>query len=715
MKQLTLILLFTPLFAVAQWELVDPAPAAHPLNDVFWLEENSCWVVGDRGKVLRSDDAGETWQQVFAGTGNDLYSVFFSDPANGWIVGDSGTIRCTTDGGISWEAQSSGYTSRFTSVFFTSNTTGFITGFNEILLKTIDSGENWDLKTLPGGNHNLMDIHFIDGNHGFVGGYHNLAYYTEDGGETWSWASLGCDFHFKSVFFTDYGTGWGTILIREASNNVFGGIVKSTDSGKTWIITDSLFMGWGKGLSSIFFTDENTGYACGYDTVMKTVNGGTDWNALDVDVSHAESVGFYGEYGIISGGISGAGLFKTGDGGSTWSNKHQSLFGNEMINSIHFTGQQTGWIAGSMGIYKTDNQCVSWICQMKDSSFYDLDFATETKGWAVGYDNNVASHFLLKTENSGESWNTKLSSGTMYYFEVDFTDEMTGWVRSHDQVNDKSSILKSANSGETWQTVLALSDYNERFSDLHAIGNDRVWVAGFNILENTGYLFSTTDGGVNWDTDTIPDNLLLNIFFTDPLHGWCIAKDCVLFRTVDGGQSWSESTFPGSMIFGGILHFADPQNGWIICDDGLILRSEDGGETWLSEYSGSNSNLYDITFDENKYGWIVGNGAILRRAEPVITSEPEIPAVLHGHGQIHCYPNPFYNHINISYEGVAHDEKINLKIYDASGNLVEEHAGFDPNGSYLFSWRTGNIAPGLYFCVIRTAYSIHTTKIVKTD
>jgi photosystem II stability/assembly factor-like uncharacterized protein len=58
------------------------------------------WIVGDRGTILVTSDAGKSWQkQITSQTGN-LISVYFdADGKRGWVVGFSGVILATADGG----------------------------------------------------------------------------------------------------------------------------------------------------------------------------------------------------------------------------------------------------------------------------------------------------------------------------------------------------------------------------------------------------------------------------------------------------------------------------------------------------------------------------------------------------------------------------------------------------------------------------------------
>ncbi|WP_165954234.1 WD40/YVTN/BNR-like repeat-containing protein [Seongchinamella unica] len=64
--------------------------------------------VGERGHILYSDNAGDSWTQARVPTSVMLTRVLFRDAKNGWAVGHDGNILFSSDGGASWELQRDG-------------------------------------------------------------------------------------------------------------------------------------------------------------------------------------------------------------------------------------------------------------------------------------------------------------------------------------------------------------------------------------------------------------------------------------------------------------------------------------------------------------------------------------------------------------------------------------------------------------------------------
>ncbi len=61
---------------------------------------NTGYVVGEKGKILRTTDRGATWSSQISGIGETLRSVYFADSLTGYAAGDHGIILKTTNGGL---------------------------------------------------------------------------------------------------------------------------------------------------------------------------------------------------------------------------------------------------------------------------------------------------------------------------------------------------------------------------------------------------------------------------------------------------------------------------------------------------------------------------------------------------------------------------------------------------------------------------------------
>ena len=156
----------------------------------------------------------------------------------------------------------------------------FLAGANGSIWKSTDYGLTWtqvEAGVIHAGNYNC--VHFADENYGVAGGAADIIAVTTDGGITWNAATptgsgddiLCCWQHDKNRIWL--GTDEGSLYF-------------SRDGGVTW--TERT--GWaGSGVGDVTgmsWYDDHYGFICSdtaapVGTVLRTINGGYDWEAID--------------------------------------------------------------------------------------------------------------------------------------------------------------------------------------------------------------------------------------------------------------------------------------------------------------------------------------------------------------------------------------------------------------------------------------------------
>ena len=81
-----------------------PPAAAGQLTASSAPSPDICWIVGNRGVVMRSLD-GRTWQRINFPETTDLRSVTATDSSNATVIDSEGRAFRTTDGGVTWMRQ----------------------------------------------------------------------------------------------------------------------------------------------------------------------------------------------------------------------------------------------------------------------------------------------------------------------------------------------------------------------------------------------------------------------------------------------------------------------------------------------------------------------------------------------------------------------------------------------------------------------------------
>ena len=276
------------------------------------------------------------WSEGLDSTASYFRSVFFTDSITGYTVGDNGIIHKTTNGGSNWTSLTSGVSNNLQSVVFTNATTGYIVGENGMILKTINAGSSWTVQT-SGTTSTLYSLSFTDANTGIAVGTNGIILKTMNAGVSWSPRISNMATNLISVYFPSTSVGY-------ASSE--GKIIKTTDGGETWKTIQ-------QGVSGdiyikLFFTSVNTGYvtlrdANGANSILKTTNGGVNWTVLNVSSAYAISSLFFTNANTGYAGSVGR-IFKTNDAGITWESQPVNLVN---VEDIYFPTFKTGYAVGN--------------------------------------------------------------------------------------------------------------------------------------------------------------------------------------------------------------------------------------------------------------------------------------------------------------------------------------------------------------------------------
>jgi photosystem II stability/assembly factor-like uncharacterized protein len=223
-------------------------------------------------------------------------------------------------------------------------------------------------------------------------------------------------------------------------------------------------------------------------------------------------------------------ILTTKDGGQTWEYKNFSdagkgLYGiakspSGMIYTIGFDGKLLRSTDGG------DNWEFHqlWYLPYKDIAFFD-----NTRGIGIG---GVSFKFGCKTSIFFDGNYSVWDSLGYELNDIEMIDGKTGYLSGH------GVVMKTNDSGHTWQMQ---NIKNDNFTAIHAYGQNEAWTCGYN-----GSIFHTTDGGNSWQKMRngndlkLPSYHLLDILFTDRMHGFAIGENGLFIFTDDGGHHWME-------------------------------------------------------------------------------------------------------------------------------------------------------------------------------
>jgi len=332
-------------------------------NDVTFVNNEIGWMVGPEGRVLKSTDSGANWESITKILTVELLTdVQTLDKNNVWIAGNSlsmlpskGITLHTTDGGTNWTLFEY-HPEIINSIFFTNEQLGWISCNNGTIGKTTNGGANWQYQQISGGDINYK-VFFINSQRGWVCPSSSKIYHSFDSGETWNFSLTPTTFY--DVYFVSDSVGWA---IEKGAPKIY----YTSDGGYNWYLqydNATVFV-----LSSLFFTDKENGWVCGYGgKILHTSNGGKNWESqISNTITPLIKLKFINtNIGWIAG-KNGTILFTT-DGGENWSEQVSNTY--NYLLSISFADQEFGIAVGSSGtILKTENGGITYVAENNEST-----------------------------------------------------------------------------------------------------------------------------------------------------------------------------------------------------------------------------------------------------------------------------------------------------------------------------------------------------------
>jgi photosystem II stability/assembly factor-like uncharacterized protein len=315
------------------------------------------------GFIFKTINSGENWNSVFSQSNSIVYSTFFLNNLTGYSYGTYG-INKTTNGGINWNNNFS-YGSPIKSINFLDINTGFATVTRYAnpniyfhVFKTTNGGTNWNeilLTTINSGN-TYERISFLNSSTGFA--YGTMLLKTTNEGSNWTGVTLNENLPYNSIDFSSPTSG---LMV-----GYLGIILQTTSSGDSWI-NNFPSNRTGSGINSMRFYNKSIGFAVSGRKVMKTTNGGNNWN-LSGDISsrtlYALSV-IDSNIIYIAGGEqsfpSTAVVYKSTNGGINWVSQNPNIISGYGIVSMSFVNALTGYCLNWNGVSKTTNGGDNWL------------------------------------------------------------------------------------------------------------------------------------------------------------------------------------------------------------------------------------------------------------------------------------------------------------------------------------------------------------------
>jgi len=284
------------------------------------------------------------------------------------------------------------------------------------------------------------------------------------------------------------------------------------------------------------------------------------------------------------------GIYETTDGGAVWNHIETDTLERCMrVIRIHPTGPDTMYAGTARGLFKSIDGGLSW------SRLYPSTFPSNEYRPVEIHPENPSIIFTgcfgagFKSVDGGANWiRLDLPSwASPLAFRVD--PQNTNIIYLVKGSSAGQSVCKSEDIGETWYCIHNDLDTTISARDIaiDPVETQTIYIAGTDISETVGHcLAKTTDGGNNW-FDITPAGLdwaRLHAVRVSPVdHNiiYVCSDDNGILRSSDGGESWEEIN-EGLRVRSVKTMTIDSTTGIIYIGtyfDG-IYRSTDQGDHW---------------------------------------------------------------------------------------------------------------------------------------
>jgi photosystem II stability/assembly factor-like uncharacterized protein len=418
---------------------------------------------------------------------------------------------------------------------------------------------------------------------------------TNNSGETWQQAALEGAYYFNSVFFVDDETGY--------AGGYDGVLLKTTDGGIHW---EQLNCGIDDELYDIYFVNRDIGFiAAEYGVVLKTTDGGANWVKKTVNGEYSDlfTIKFYNTSTGYASGDNGT-LWKTTDSGENWTVTDLDFWD---VYDLHVINENTIIAASDDGIFKSTDGGANWSLKFQpgpkpiDWVVYRLSFVDENIGFATGKFNEI-----YKTVDGGDNW-TAITLPAEYeldgYFPgIAFESANKGII------GDYSCFYSVDLTSNTWKQFK--KSFTSKFFEAVAFSNDTtVFAVGSNIIARS------KNNGRTWVEIQHSNNIagaFYDVFFTSNTTGYVVGYNHslpgdnkgLILKTTNGGDSWEMVYNPAGSLRA--IHFPSSDVGYAVGMSSQLFKTTDGGTNWTSVNTGIDANLSSVFFTSSSTGYTCG-------------------------------------------------------------------------------------------------------------
>lgn len=577
-------------------------------------------VWGSDGTILRSED-GERWSHAVTTGSADLARVAANESGSVLVaVGAQGTILRSLDAGKTWQpARNDTIDTDLRAVVNHGGSRIWIAaGSNGRILRSVDDGKIWSV--VESQLKVAFQTLFVDpqtrsvligGDDGFVG-------FSKDAGVSWQVTAISMPDPVTPI----------TAFHR------FGKLLLATSALGRFLISEDDANGWDllQASTKAFFTD------CAFDPlraaivmtghngdVVRSPDGGRTWQESEVSIdgnkNFLSAIRFDTRSGSLVAVGQGGTIARSTDGGAQWTKASDEMVGDVRgLIDDPARGRLVAFGTGGMILVSTDSGA-HWHAARPPLDLSLREIAATARGEALIATGRLGA--VIRSVDAGASWQTL----SVPYPNPNTPPDLRGLVAAPSgeamiAVGPPGAILRSNADGSAWDVKHSVPIEAERAFPWVLVDRRRKVIVA---VEARGEMRVSQDDGNTWQASVIET----------PPETWPYWQGAVLesagvmlvagqggkaARSVDAREWQAVATGTDKDLFGS---FADEVGSllFLMGAEGTLLRSTDLGMTWQPVPSGSKNELRRMLRDPRSGALLCfgTHGTILRSADRGLT------------------------------------------------------------------------------------------------
>ena len=405
-----------------------------------------------------------------------------------------------------------------------------------------------------------------------------------------------------STFLGGNGTDIGRAIAVDVSGNAY--IAGSTTSAN--FPTLNPLHGFNGGFAEDAFVTKlnSTGSSLVYSTYLGGESSDFARGIAVDSTGSAYVVGFTNSTGfpIVPGALrTRSAMFKTLDGGATWSNDNYgfNLGVNSEVTSLAVHPVQTSTIyAGTLsGVFRSTNGGRTWSSinnGLNDVRVFQLliDPSTPSTIYVATRNFGIAENGVYKSTDGGNTWNLRkngMGSSNVISLAIDPVSPNTLYAGSNSG-GLGGKLFKTTDGGDNW--VQVGNPPPTSFESIAVDPHNHTTLYGAEPSINGG-LYKSVDAGDTWNPIGFDQTGAFGTFVAVSPHtpNLVYARLNGLFKSVDGGDNWSKIADTGGKVF---FDPVSPSTIYSVSILGGILRSTDNGATFVPIDKGLNGIVEEV-------------------------------------------------------------------------------------------------------------------------